>query len=96
MPPVRRSGDSATEIQYRLYKQPGAIAHTLSALAVTVAEQRLEDKIRALSARAIAAVDSDELKPVIRELRAALKEHVQRLRKRAAEMPLPRDRRNSG
>jgi len=63
---------------------------------IPLAEQRLEDKIRALSVRAVAAVDSTELERVIRELRSALKEHVQRLRKRAAGIQPLNHRRNSG
>ena len=51
--------------------------------------RRLEDKIRALAERAIAAHEPDELKVALKELRAALQEHTQRLRKLAAEKLAP-------
>jgi SepF-like predicted cell division protein (DUF552 family) len=45
----------------------------------------LEDRIRALSAQAVASSeDPDELEEVIGQLRAALHEHSQKLRKLAA------------
>jgi hypothetical protein len=37
----------------------------------------LEDKIRELCAKAVAAQDSDQLNPILSELRAALNEHDQ-------------------
>jgi uncharacterized protein (DUF2267 family) len=37
-----------------------------------------EDQIRALIAKAIATSDPQELETVIKELRAALKDHIQR------------------
>ena len=45
--------------------------------------RRLEDRIRQLCAKAVAAAESD-LEPVITELKLALHEHTERLRKLAA------------
>jgi hypothetical protein len=45
--------------------------------------RRLEDRIRQLCAKAVAAAESD-LEPVITELKVALHEHTERLRKLAA------------
>jgi hypothetical protein len=45
--------------------------------------RRLEDRIRQLCAKAVAAPESD-LEPVITELKVALHEHTERLRKLAA------------
>jgi hypothetical protein len=44
--------------------------------------RRLEDRIRALSAKVLATPESSpEFLPLIRELQAALKEQVERMRK---------------
>jgi hypothetical protein len=45
--------------------------------------RRLEDRIRDLCARVIAAPE-DEVEPAISELKSALREHNERLRKLAA------------
>lgn len=45
--------------------------------------RRLEDRIRDLCAKAVAA-GSGELNPILSELQAALHEHTQRLRRMAA------------
>jgi hypothetical protein len=45
--------------------------------------RRLEDRIRVLCARTVSAPEA-ELAPIIAELKAALHEHTQRLRKLAA------------
>jgi uncharacterized coiled-coil protein SlyX len=50
-----------------------------------VPRRRLEDRIQDLAGKAVAAQNSEELNDVIRELRAALREHAARLRKLAAE-----------
>ena len=47
-------------------------------------QRRLEDKIKALAERAVTVQDPNELERVLKELRAALHEHAQRLRKLAA------------
>ena len=44
----------------------------------------LEKRIHALIDKAVAASDSAELEKVITELRAALKEHIRRVREMAA------------
>jgi uncharacterized coiled-coil protein SlyX len=50
-----------------------------------VPRRRLEDRIQDLAARAVAARDPVEVNDVIHELRAALHEHADRLRKLAAK-----------
>jgi len=51
--------------------------------------QRLDDRIRELCAKAIITEDAGELRQVLRELRAAIHEHTTRLRKLAANYPVP-------
>ncbi len=53
---------------------------------------RLEDRIRELCSRALATSDSPELTNLVKELRAALHEHTERLRQRL-QFPIPPDRR---
>lgn len=60
-----------------------------------MASKRLEDQIRRLVAKAATTSDSSELEQVIVELRAALKEHVQRLRKMAVSMSPQAHRRDT-
>jgi hypothetical protein len=47
----------------------------------------LEYRIRELCAQAVAAQDTDELQPVLAELRHALREHLEQLRSMVAEYP---------
>lgn len=47
-------------------------------------QRRLQDRIQALVAQAIATEDPDELVGVIKQLREALHEHAKRLRHLAA------------
>ncbi len=55
--------------------------------------KRLEDRIHALLTKAVHTTDSEELECVISELRAALNEHIRRLREMAAaQSDLPRRR----
>lgn len=55
--------------------------------------KRLEDRINDLMAKAIATTDPDELEKVISNLREALSEHIQKVRKMAAtKLPRPRKR----
>jgi len=54
---------------------------------------RLEDRIRELCARIVAAPDSPESLKAVKELRAALHGHNARLRKRLL-FPIPPDRRS--
>ncbi len=61
-----------------------------------VPHRRLEDRIQALAAQAVAAQNSEELNDVIRQLRAALREHADRLRKLAAEKLIVIPKKNSG
>lgn len=42
---------------------------------------RLDDKIRQLCAEAIAATERRKMEAIVRNLRASLKEHTQRLRR---------------
>jgi len=57
--------------------------------------RRLEDRIRYLCAKAVASEDSPELHEVFEQLRAALHEHNERLRKSSTE-PQLLERRRTG
>jgi hypothetical protein len=58
--------------------------------------RRLEDRIRELCSQAVASTNAADAKAVLRQLRAAIHEHVGRLRsKLAADSVLPRERRRS-
>jgi hypothetical protein len=48
--------------------------------------RRLEDRIRVLCAKAVAIPDSAEASKVLQELRQAIHEHIQRLRKHPAQL----------
>ena len=57
--------------------------------------KRLADRINALVAKTLATQDPAELEKVIAQLRKALSEHTQRLRKMAAsKLPVARRRKN--
>lgn len=49
--------------------------------------QRLEDRIRALCLKAAATPESPELTDILQHLKAALAEHMRRIRKLAAGFP---------
>jgi len=49
--------------------------------------RRLDDRIRDLCARAVKTQDSAELHNIFCELRAAMKEHIKRLRRLAVDFP---------
>ena len=58
-------------------------------------ERRLEDRIRALCGKLIASDDeSEEFRAIASELRAALREHTDRLRGQIREYPMTKDRRS--
>jgi len=61
---------------------------------ILVHSRRLEDRIRALCTKAVAADDSADFSEVMRQLREALREHANRLRQLAARKLRPevRDR----
>ena len=61
-----------------------------------VPQRRLEDRIQDLAGKAVAAHDPEELADVLRQLRAALREHADRLRKMAAEKLIAIPKKNSG
>jgi len=61
-----------------------------------VPQRRLEDRIQDLAGKAVAAHDPEELADVLRQLRAALREHADRLRKLAAEKLIAIPKKNSG
>jgi hypothetical protein len=64
----------------------GTIANSMTASArLLLPRRRLEDRIHDLAGQAIDAQDPAELTDIIRQLRAALREHAVRLRKLAAE-----------
>jgi hypothetical protein len=52
--------------------------------------RRLEDRIRELCARAVVTTDLDELNTILTQLRPALREHIELLRKLAADRLVPR------
>ena len=54
--------------------------------------RRLEDRIRELCSKAVAADDSANFREVMRELREALREHSNRLRELAARKLRPEGR----
>jgi hypothetical protein len=56
--------------------------------------RRTEDKIRRLSQQLLAAKNDQELTQILGELRAALHEHVARLRARVANYPIVLERRS--
>jgi len=55
--------------------------------------RRLEDRIRELCAKAVVTPESAELDEIFQQLRAALREHTERLRHLAVSAPVPPDRR---
>jgi hypothetical protein len=54
---------------------------------------RLEDKIRELCVQVLATEDEDELRPMLVELRNALRQHIEHLRGRFANYPFLVERR---
>jgi hypothetical protein len=54
-----------------------------------VSGRGLEDRIRNLCAKAIAALGGDELEPALSELKAALREHTERTRRRVQTLHSP-------
>ena len=57
---------------------------------ILVPSRRLEDRIRELCAKALAAPDSADSTGVMQQLREALREHANRLRQLAARKLRPR------
>jgi hypothetical protein len=57
---------------------------------ILVPSRRLEDRIRELCAKALAAPDSADSNEVMQRLREALREHTNRLRQLAARKLRPR------
>jgi hypothetical protein len=55
--------------------------------------RRLEDKIRELCAKATATSNSTELNEIFAQLKASLREHIQRFRRSASKYPYGRERR---
>jgi len=55
---------------------------------------RLEDRIQELCARAVAAREQAEIEETIGELKAAIKEHIHRIRQRVVTFPAPERRRD--
>ena len=66
-----------------------------SLLASFSRSRRLEDRIRKLSAEAVAAADPAEADKILEELTAALREHVERLRRLATARPVRPERRQA-
>jgi len=63
------------------------VRDTTSTLARFVYAQRLDDRIRALCAKAVKSQGPTELHNIFSELRAAMKEHIKRLRRLAIDFP---------
>jgi hypothetical protein len=55
--------------------------------------RRLDDRIRDLCARAVKSQDPAELHNIFSQLRAAFREHTERLRRSATNAPLPPEKR---
>ncbi|HZR58284.1 MAG TPA: hypothetical protein VFA74_15525 [Terriglobales bacterium] len=53
---------------------------------------RMENHIQELCAKAISAKEDAEMEQAIKELRAALSEHIQRLREQVNAIPIPERR----
>jgi hypothetical protein len=58
------------------------------------AVRRVEDKIRSLSAQLLAVEEDKELRPMLAELRDALRQHIERLRVRLSNYPIVVERRD--
>ena len=58
-----------------------------------VVPRRLEDRIRALSDRAVSITEPEELNAVHQQLRALLREHMERLRQLVTANPVRPERR---
>ena len=75
--------------------QKGAASSLLcSLISHYVVPRRLEDRIRALSDRAVSITEPEELNIVHKQLRALLHEHTDRLRKLVAANPVRPERRH--
>ncbi len=72
-----------------------ATAQTLlgSLISLCPTPRRLEDRIRRLCAEAVNTTDPVQLNPILEQLRLALHEQVERLRKLAGKHPIPPERR---
>lgn len=57
--------------------------------------RRLEDRIRSLCVQAVATSDLAELSKVLEQLKVALHDHIERVRRSAARRPMPPERRSS-
>jgi hypothetical protein len=57
--------------------------------------RRLDDQIRELCARAVKSQDIGELAEILQDLRAALREHTQRLRHSVVNPPITPEKRAS-
>jgi hypothetical protein len=74
--------------------QKGASSSVLrSLISPYVVPRRLEDRIRALSDRAVSITEPEELNVVHQQLRALLREHMERLRKLVTDNPARPERR---
>jgi len=56
--------------------------------------RRLDDRVRELCAWALASIDPVELHEIATQLRAALREHIKRVRMSAVNPPVTEKRRN--
>jgi hypothetical protein len=75
------------------HQQPPAPTLLGSLLSSLSRSRRLEDRIRTLCAQAVDTTDLAKLPGVLEQLKAALHDHVERLRRLAAGYPVPTERR---
>ena len=74
--------------------QKGAPSSVLrSLISPYVVPRRLEDRIRALSDRAVSITEPEELNAIHQQLRALLREHMVRLRELVTANPVRPERR---
>ena len=92
MPKAGKRRLTKSEIQRIKYSMYGIEHVAYSCVKSTFMYSRLEDRIRTLGEKALAHPDSPELSSIIEELRAALREHTERLRQRL-RYPISPDRR---
>jgi AAA+ superfamily predicted ATPase len=90
----RNNRRTSTKIRYVGYPTVRTSREILDSYLTTM-PQRLNDRIRELCAMAVATPASRELEEILRQLRKALHEHAERLRKVLSEYPPRRERRST-
>ena len=88
IPFVQKTSASLQYVRYRTLRQPLRQFTNHHPLLVAMIVLPLEDRIRDLCLKAIAAEDDSELGSILTELRGALHEHFQLLKEMLANYPL--------